>query len=310
MKIWNVLLASILLLSVTVFVTQSAFAVESMGKANASLNASPNETELVSFVESAVAYAKENGKDKALKEFSNKTGSFVRGDLYIYAYDFNGTCLAHPFKPDSIGKDTLNDSDSNGVLYPRNLIRIAREGRGFSYKVFPNPAHDNKEEFKLCYVMEVDDNWFLGSGLYLSNISTSFDQKERDELVAYVNEAKQFAKENGKEDSLAVFNDLGGNFTRDGRYIFAYDHEGGTLALPYQPELIGTNRLDVQDPNGVYFLQQAIYTARLGNGFFYYIYSDPSRNMTQALKLSYVTNVDGTWFLGSGIYAKGEEQTD
>jgi signal transduction histidine kinase len=254
-----------------------------------------------------VAYAKENGKDKALKEFSNKTGSFVKGDLYIYAYDFNGTCLAHPFKPNSIGKNTLNDSDSNGVLYPRNLIKIARDGKGFSYKVFPNPAHDYKEELKLCYVMRVDDNWFLGSGLYLSNISASFDQKDRDELVAYVNEALQFAKDNGKQKSLDVFNDPAGNFTRDGRYIFAYDYDGQTLALPYQPELIGTNRTDVQDPNGVYFIQQIIDTARKGNGFTYYIYPDPSRNMTLALKLSYVANVDDSWFLGSGIYANGEK---
>ena len=47
--------------------------------------------------------------------------------------------------------------------------------------------------------------------------------------------------------------------------------------------------------------------ATIGNGFLYYIYPDPSRNMTQTLKLSYVANVDNTWFLGSGIYAKGEE---
>jgi signal transduction histidine kinase len=43
------------------------------------------------------------------------------------------------------------------------------------------------------------------------------------------------------------------------------------------------------------------------DGFLYYIYADPSRNMTPALKLSYVANVDNTWLLGSGIYAKGEE---
>jgi polar amino acid transport system substrate-binding protein len=77
------------------------------------------------------------------------------------------------------------------------------------------------------------------------------------------------------------------------------------LALPYQSELIGTDRFDSQDPNGVYFVQKAIDTARMGNGFFYYIYPDSSRNMTQALKLSYVVKVDDTWFLGSGIYAKG-----
>ena len=96
MKNRNVLMAVILLLSATFFVTQST----ALAIANASLGTSSNKTELVSFVESAVAYAQKNGKDKALKEFSNKTGSFVSGDLYIYAYDFNGTNIAHQFKPD------------------------------------------------------------------------------------------------------------------------------------------------------------------------------------------------------------------
>jgi signal transduction histidine kinase len=307
MKNWNLLMATILLLIATVFVAQSALAEGSMGKANASLNASLNETELVSFVESAVAYAHENGKDKALKEFGNKTGSFVRGDLYIYAYDFNGTNIAHPFKPDWIGTDKLNLTDPNGILIIRDLINVAKEGNGFTYFIFPNPAHDNKDELKIAYAMKVDDNWFVGSGLYLSNISASFDQEERDELVAYVNEALQFAKENGKEKSLAVFNDPTGNFTREGRYIFANDYEGQALALPYQPELIGTSRIDAHDPNGVYYVRHLIDMATIRNGFLYYIYPDPSRNMTQTLKLSYVANVDNTWFLGSGIYAKGEE---
>ncbi|MDD1757546.1 MAG: cache domain-containing protein [Methanotrichaceae archaeon] len=150
----------------------------------------------------------------------------------MYAYDFNGTCLAHPFKSDWIGENKLNETDSNGVLYIRDLINVAREEKGFTYSIFPNPAHDNRDEIKLGYVMKVDNNWWLGSGLYLSDINASFDQEARDELVAYVNEALQFAKESGKQESLEVFNDPGGNFTRDGRHIFAYDYEGITLALP------------------------------------------------------------------------------
>ena len=307
MKNHSLLLAAILFLSATILVTQSALAEESMDIANASLGASHNEAKLVSFVESAVAYAQENGKDMALKEFSDKTGSFVNGELYIYAYDFNGTNIAHPFKSDWIGRDKMNESDSNGVHYIRNLINVAKKGNGFTYFIFPNPSHDNRNELKLGYVMKMDDNWWLGSGLYLSNISASFDQEEKDELVAYVNEALKFTKENGKEMALEVFNDPEGNFTGEGRYIFAYDYEGQTLALPYQPELIGENRIDAQDTNGVYFLQQAIDTVRMENGSDYCIYPDPSRNMTPALKLRYLMNVDDTWFLGSGIYAKGEE---
>jgi polar amino acid transport system substrate-binding protein len=306
MKNWDMLLAAILLLSAIVFGTQFALAEES-GIASASINASHNETELVSFVESAVAYAREHGKDMALKEFSNKTGSFINGELYIFAYNFNGTCIAHPFKADWIGENKLNESDSNGVLYVREGINAAKEGTGFHYLIFPNPAHDSRSELKIACVMKVDDNWFLGSGIYLENISASFDKEAKDDLVAYVNEALQFEKENGKEKSLSVFNDLNGTFTRDGRYIFARDYNGRSMALPYQPLIVGTIGIDDQDPNGVYLIRRLIDVANRGNGFTYYIYPDPTRNMKETLKLSYVADVEGTWFLGSGIYANDVE---
>jgi cytochrome c len=169
MKKWNAIIVVILLLNAAIFVAQLALAKEeSRGLANESLITSSNKTELVSFVESAVTYAQKNGKDKALKEFSNKTGTFVRGDLYIYAYDFNGTNIAHPFKPDWIGKNKLNLTDSNGVPFIRNLINVAKEGKGFTYFIFQNPAHGNRDEFKIAYTRKVDENWWLGSGIYLS----------------------------------------------------------------------------------------------------------------------------------------------
>ena len=261
------------------------------------------QNEVIAFLNEAVTYLKENGKEKALQEFNNRSGSFVRGDLYIFGYDLNGTNIVHPINPALIGQRGL--SDVNSVDIVNRELALAKRGGGTMYIVFPNPNHGGKNELKQLYIKTVNDSLYLDSGLYLSDINASFDQKERDKLVAYVNEALQFAKKNGKQKSLAVFNDPKGNFTKDGRYIFAYDYDGRTLALPYQPELLGTSRMGARDPNGVDFNQQAIDIARRGNGFFYYIYPDPSRNMTQALKLSYVVNIDDTWFLGSGIYAKG-----
>ena len=260
--------------------------------------------EVMAFVDEAVSYVNNNDVEKALEEFNNPAGSFVRGDLYIFAYDFNGTCIAHPINPELIGQTGL--SDINGVDVVGRELALAKRGGGIMYIVFPNPAHDGKEELKQIYIENVNDSLYLGSGLYLSNISASFNQEEREELVAYVDEALQFAQENGKEKALEVFNDAEGNFTRDGRYIFAYDYDGQNLALPYQPELVGTNRIDAQDPNGVYFIQQVIDVAKMGNGSLYYIYPDPSRNMTDTLKLSYVVDVDGSWLLGSGMYTDNE----
>ena len=261
---------------------------------------------LMAFVDEAASYVKDNGKEKALQEFNNRSGSFVRGELYIFAYDFNGTNIAHPIRPDLVGHDQRNLLDINDVAIARNELALAKRGGGFMYLVFQNPIHENSEELKLIYLKKVDGSLWLGSGTYLSNISASFGQEERDELVTYVDEALQFVHENGKEKALEAFNYPKGNFTRDGRYIFAYDYNGRTLALPFQPELIGTNRIDAKDPNGVDFVSQSIDAARMGSGFVYYIYPDASRNMTPALKLSYVVNVNDTWYLGSGIYTKSE----
>ena len=260
--------------------------------------------EVVAFVDEAATYVNNNGLEKALEEFTNPAGSFVRGDLYIFAYDFNGTCIAHPFNPELVGQTGL--LDINGVDVVGRELALAKRGGGTMYIVFPNPAHDGNEELKQLYIESVNDSLYLGSGLYLSNISASFDQDEIDELIVYVDEALQFAQENGKEKALEVYNDPEGNFTRDERYIFAYDYDGQNLALPHQPELVGTNRIDAQDPNGVYFIQQVIDVAKMGNGSLYYIYPDPSRNMADRLKLSYVVDIDGTWFLGSGIYADND----
>lgn len=257
--------------------------------------------EVIALLDEAVAYVNNNGMEKALQEFNNPAGSFVRGDLYIFAYDFNETCLAHPINPELVGQTGL--LDINDVDVAGREIALAKRGGGTMYIVFPNPSHEGKEELKQLYLENVNDTMYLGSGRYLSGIRASFDQAERDELVAFVDEALKFAQENGKEKALQAFNDPEGNFTRDGLYIFAYDNGGQNLALSHQPELVGTNRIDAQDPNGVYFIQQIIDVARNGDGFTYYVYPDPSDNMTQELKLSYVKDVDGTWFLGSGIYS-------
>jgi len=265
-----------------------------------------DQNEVIAFVNEAIAYADANGQDKALQEFNDSDGSFVRKDLYIFAYDLNGTCIAHPINPSLVGQTGL--SDTNGIDIVGRELALAKRGGGTLYIVFPNPAHGGKEELKQLFIEDVNDRMYLGSGLYLSLVPASFDQEEISELMAYVNEARLFAQENGKQKALEAFNDPEGIFTVDGRYIFAYDYEGRNLALPFQPELVGKNRIDVKDPNGVYFVQQLIDVAKMGNGSIYYIYPDPSRNMIPALKLSFAASVDDTWFIGSGIYAKGEEE--
>ena len=122
--------------------------------------------ELVAFVRSAVAYAHANTKERALLEFSKKNGSFVKGELYIYAYDFNGTTIAHPVNPEKIGVNRLSEKDAQGNLFINDLRFAAYNGTGFSEYYYINPLHNNSIEKKLGYVEKIDDQWWLGSGIY------------------------------------------------------------------------------------------------------------------------------------------------
>jgi cytochrome c len=128
-------------------------------------NYTSNDT-LVTFVDRAVAYVKANGKERALAEFSNPKGQFVRGELYIFAYDFNGTTLAHPVNPEKIGVNRLNETAGNVGLFLRNMSAVARNGSGFYRFSYINPAHNRTLESKLGYAEKVDDTWWLGSGVY------------------------------------------------------------------------------------------------------------------------------------------------
>jgi signal transduction histidine kinase len=117
-----------------------------------------------------------------------------------------------------------------------------------------------------------------------------------------VHEAQEYARREGQETALASFNDPNGSFVRGDLYIFAYDDEGTTLALPLQPGLVGTSRWDTQDPDGVFFIRELALAARNGSGFVRYRYVNPGQHSQIQEKLSYVVPVDDTWWLGSGIY--------
>ena len=309
-KIELLKVCTILLLMGTFFfpgICAAATPGDNSSHANASISLGSKgiiDANLTNFVEEAVAYAHKNSQDEVIREFNNPNGTFSRNDLYIFAYGFNGTTLAHPYRHDLVGRDNINLTDVNGVPLIKNMISIAERGNGFLYYVWSNPAHDNKDELKLTYVDKVDNAWWLAAGTYLSNISADFSQASRNNLTRFVDSAVKYARENGKDRALKEFNDQNGTFFNGGLYVFAYDFNCSTLAAPTQPHLIGTNRFDFADPNGVRLIRDMSDLAKGGRGFTYYVYPDPTRNMTERLKLSFVEKVDDTWWLGAGIYTQ------
>jgi signal transduction histidine kinase len=111
MKNLDVLIV-IFLLSLSTVVLHQALAKEPMSTANALLGKPSNEAELISFVEPAVVHVKEVGKERAIKDFMAINGSWVRGDVYIFADAFNGTTLVLPYQPNAIGTNRLDVQDA------------------------------------------------------------------------------------------------------------------------------------------------------------------------------------------------------
>ncbi len=121
-------------------------------------------------------------------------------------------------------------------------------------------------------------------------------------MTSFVEDAAAFGLQNGRTAALAVFNDPKGEFIDGELYIFAYDMNATTLAHPYQPGIIGENRMANADENGLETLKSFVDLAARGGGYLYYVFPNPSEGYRKELKLVAIRPVDDTWFVGSGIY--------
>ncbi len=267
------------------------------------LTQSSPEEDLFAFVNEADVYTQRVGKDAAIKEFSNPNGSFIRGELYIWAYDFNGVNLAHPYHQEFKGQNKLSLTDSEGVRMIEMMLEAARNGSGFVEYQYPNPVTGGTES-KLAYVKRVDDTWWLASGIYGTDFNIPQEAPEiiRDVLRAKVDYAASFARESGKEEALSVFNNVSGPFTLNGSYIFAFDMNGTTLALPFYKDRIGKDESNLTDPNGVGIGREKLLVAKQGGGFYYYIFNNPDNFGKPEFKVAYVEPVDSSWVVGAGTY--------
>ena len=106
-------------------------------------HATLGDSDLQSLADKAISYYKANGKEKAMAEFNNQSGPFVKGDLYVVVIDFNGMVLAHGGTPSLVGKSLYDQKDPNsGRYFVREMIDAARSpsGTGWVNYYFVNPV--------------------------------------------------------------------------------------------------------------------------------------------------------------------------
>lgn len=252
--------------------------------------------EIKDYVDNAASFAKEKGRDTALAAFNNVSGPFVNGDVYVYALDYSGIALALPFQPGMVGTDFRPLKDASGKPYTDIEIQLAKGGGGYILYHYPYPAGEQQSRLKISYVRPVDDTYWIGAGVY-----TREDLLIDSELRRFVDDARAYAQQVGREKAVLTFNDVEGPFVRGELYIFAYDYNGTVLSWPYHPDQVGSNRLNATDPVGNHHVKEFLDVAKRGGGMVDYYSENPLTNRSD-LKISYVTDIDGTWMIGSGRY--------
>ncbi|MFH0966920.1 MAG: hypothetical protein V1862_04465 [Methanobacteriota archaeon] len=117
---------------------------------NQSAPGTSSDEALMNLALDARAYALENGRMAAISAFSDKA-SFIKGGMYVTAYDLKGVLLADPYQSDKIGTSfIMNDHDAGLV---RQLSDLAKSGGGIL-----KPA---ESVGILYYTLDVDGSWWL-----------------------------------------------------------------------------------------------------------------------------------------------------
>ena len=95
----------------------------------------------------------------------------------------------------------------------------------------------------------------------------------------------------------------------ENNYIFTHEYSGINVTHRLQPELEGTNIIDLQDASGDYLTRKQIQVGRTGGGFHVYPYEHPSLGTVEP-KQSYITNIEKwDWVVGAGIYTTEVDET-
>lgn len=128
---------------------------------------SASDKEAVALVEKGVAYINSNGYDAALKAFSDPSGGFNQGELYLFVIGHDGVTKAHGAKAALIGRDLSNLKSISGKYFIKDMIAMSKAGKkGWVEYQWQNPA-TSKLGNKVSYVFPLEGkNAFIGCGYY------------------------------------------------------------------------------------------------------------------------------------------------
>lgn len=98
-------------------------------------------------------------KDKtaAIAEIGNAKGKFVKGEVYVFAYDLAGTMVAHPINSKLVGKNLIDVPDAGGKMFRKEIIEgVSSHGAATVDYKYKNPQNGAFED-KVTYCKKAAD---------------------------------------------------------------------------------------------------------------------------------------------------------
>ncbi len=127
----------------------------------------------------------------------------------------------------------------------------------------------------------------------------------KDDVVARVNRAVEFYRQNGREKTIAELNRRDGAFAKGMDYVDLHDLNGVCIAHPRSPDLVGQNRLDSADPRGKRYIREIIDAAKTHqDGWITYLHENPNNGEIEH-KIAYWAVHDGLIFKAGTYDATG-----
>jgi signal transduction histidine kinase len=124
--------------------------------------------EAKALVESAVAHVKKVGAEQAFKDFQTDKATWMKKDLYVFAYDMQGNCRALVANDKMVGKNLIEMKDPNGKFIIKEFIStVSSKGAGWINYEFADPT-TKKMGSKSSYVQKLPGfDGLVGVGVYL-----------------------------------------------------------------------------------------------------------------------------------------------
>jgi len=137
----------------------------------------------------ALEFYAQNGREAMLAEINKPHGLFHQGDLYAFVYRRDMTMLAHPVKPELVGKNQIDKKDwAGGKFFRREIQEVAQvKGGGWVEYEYENPLSKLRDP-KTTYVEGVDDlivcaGAYKGTGSLLAVFGVDIDTRDWNRML-------------------------------------------------------------------------------------------------------------------------------